>query len=539
VAYLYRRRWHRLSMTGEEVEQSLAAVSGAGESSRNDEAGDGQGGKSWTIGPPPSAARESDAYFVFGVGYGEPARALLDRRPSARITVWDRDPWLMRLFLMSRNFKQEILSGRLEVALCADLLDHIGRRPEPRVAVHPLLGTVYANEYRLWKHGAGARRAVLCEGELFIDDLGEALRGEGYSLFTVDPGLLSLQEMREVMDRFRPEFLASIDYRNGMAEFCRGLGVKLLCWEVNPAADRIETCAAPGEGAFIFTYKAAQVEEFRRAGYAKAAYLPLAANPQRRAPLELTAKERDLYEADLSFVGASMRPTAGRLQQVFLERFQAARPGDGGFREDVVEAMEKVLAGQRRDFSVYRIPALYEEHFGDLAGEWPAEAREDPVRLLAEVAAAEKRLDYLGALGALGVTVWGDPGWESLAERGVRYRGKARHGRQLTKIYCASRVNLDVGRLYQSDIVTMRVFDVLACGGFLLTEYNDALAELFEVGRDLEAFRTREEMCDKASFYRKHPEKARAMARQGMEKVRARHTVALRVRHMLDVMRAG
>ena len=45
----------------------------------------------------------------------------------------------------------------------------------PCEVVHPLLGTIYTTEYRLWKHGVGDRRAVLCEGELFVDDLNEAL----------------------------------------------------------------------------------------------------------------------------------------------------------------------------------------------------------------------------------------------------------------------------------------------------------------------------------------------------------------------------
>ena len=116
---------------------------------------------------------------------------------------------------------------------------------------------------------------------------------------------------------------------------------------------------------------------------------------------------------------------------------------------------------------------------------------------------------------------------------GVFHRGVAGHFVELNKIYSAARINLDVGRLYQMDIVTMRVFDVLACGGFLLAERSEALLELFAPGNDLDVFTGPEELLDKVRFYLAHPEQAAAIATQGRRTVEAKHTIRQRVARML------
>ncbi len=133
--------------------------------------------------------------------------------------------------------------------------------------------------------------------------------------------------------------------------------------------------------------------------------------------------------------------------------------------------------------------------------------------------------------------MWGDEGWRAVPGLAAGYRGPAGHAVELTKIYNASLINLDVGRLYQSDIVTMRVYDVLACGGFVLAEHSDVLAELFDVGSEIESYRTLDEMEAKVAHYLAHPEAAWAIAARGRQAVLARHTIAARLSTMLASVR--
>jgi spore maturation protein CgeB len=93
---------------------------------------------------------------------------------------------------------------------------------------------------------------------------------------------------------------------------------------------------------------------------------------------------------------------------------------------------------------------------------------------------------------------------------------------------------VDVNRLYQLDIVPMRVFDVLACGGFLIAEHSPALAELFKVGVEVESWSSIPELIDKVRHYRAHPEQAEEMAIAGLKAVQERHSIQERVLEMLS-----
>ena len=79
----------------------------------------------------------------------------------------------------------------------------------------------------------------------------------------------------------------------------------------------------------------------------------------------------------------------------------------------------------------------------------------------------------------------------------------------------------------------MRVFDVLACGGFLLADPSDALLELFEPTVELETWSTVDELVEKVRWYLEHPDQAAAIGKRGRERVLRDHGLRDRLRPML------
>ena len=153
--------------------------------------------------------------------------------------------------------------------------------------------------------------------------------------------------------------------------------------------------------------------------------------------------------------------------------------------------------------------------------------------LAGEIAGSEKRLATIANIGGFSPKVWGDAHWEAVEQYGVEYMGFAGHLYELNKIYTGAKINIDVNRIYQMNIVPMRVFDVLACGGFLLTEYSDELGRIFEVGKHLETWRDVDELRDKIRWYLAHDKERQAIAKSGREWVLQRHTISQRIAHMV------
>jgi hypothetical protein len=362
------------------------------------------------------------------------------------------------------------------------------------------------------------RRILLGTGTLFVDDVAEALRREGYEVHPLATTQSSLDELHRTVDRVRPDAIFHINYVHGLAEFCAERGVPLRCWEIDPATDRVRPVARPGD-AVIYTYRKAHVAEWNARGL-PSVYLPLATNPARRTPGQEIPR-------GISFVGASMVHTAhAYLQQ--LHQLAASRDPNP---DRVRAAFAAILEEQARS------PGWIADRLLDAVYPGLPSDRHEPGMMLGEVAASEHRLNAVARLARLGVEVWGDEGWKLLEARGVRYRGPAGHFRQLNEVYRSTLVNVDIGRAYQPDIVTMRVFDALACGGFVLAADCEAIHELFVVGEELDTWRTFDELAQKAEFYLRNPEVARRMAARGRERVLRDHTIDGRVRWMVQAGR--
>ena len=79
----------------------------------------------------------------------------------------------------------------------------------------------------------------------------------------------------------------------------------------------------------------------------------------------------------------------------------------------------------------------------------------------------------------------------------------------------------------------LRIFDIMGCGGFLMTNYQTELTDHFEIGRDLETYSSIDELVDKCAFYLEHDDIRREIARNGYEKIKQQHTYPHRMAEML------
>lgn len=464
--------------------------------------------------------------LVFGIGLGEIVAALL-RRGTNRVLAWDRDPWLLRLALDRYDFSAFIQSERLSLGLSADLITLAEDFPVPSESMivgHPVLARIYHRELRLFRSASTGPLALVGDGGLLVDDLVHALQSEGYRVFTVDLQLLSIEELGWTVDHFHPKLIATVNYTEGLGDFATQHNVPLLCWEIDPTDGELRPLTSGADHLHIFTYRRANVETFRAAGFSQVEYLPIAADPETRRPLPLTEDDRSKFGSKVSFVGSSLvqeRESYERKYYLLVEHFRVGTP------EWAQSLLAAALTEQAQDWSVYRVPSSFDE----LAPQLPPHIRKTLGHCAGEIASAQRRREYISRLLPVGIKVWGDPGWAVAA--GEAYRGPAGHFGDLNRIYCGSTVNLDVNRLYQTDIVPMRIFDVLATGSFVLAEYSPTLEELFEVGVEVDCYRTADEMEQKVRHYLAHPDRAAAIASRGRSAVLERHTVRQRVRHML------
>ncbi len=102
---------------------------------------------------------------------------------------------------------------------------------------------------------------------------------------------------------------------------------------------------------------------------------------------------------------------------------------------------------------------------------------------------------------------------------GVANLGVASYMDKMPRIFHRSKVNINITLRSILSGVPLRVMDILAAGGFLLTSYNPEIAEYFVDGQDLAIAKTPKEMLEKTSYYLEHEKERQQIARSGQKKV--------------------
>lgn len=95
-----------------------------------------------------------------------------------------------------------------------------------------------------------------------------------------------------------------------------------------------------------------------------------------------------------------------------------------------------------------------------------------------------------------------------------------------------AKIVLNITRTYFYGVETginLRIFEALSAGCFLLTDYCDEVAELFEIGKEIEVFRSAAELKEKVEYYLAHPQEREAIARCGHAKFLSHFTWEKRV----------
>lgn len=457
------------------------------------------------------APMRAQPFFCLGLGLGYYLNALLSTAdPSQPIFAYERDPWLLRLTLSLFDFSRDILAGRVEFLLGTDLhLFHTVRKRDLRLWPHPVLGSLYEEERRLLSCDPelikSERRAMVVAGGLFVSDVVDALSDSHVQALVWDARSLSREETVHQIRQFDPNMVISINYCDGLPELCQSLGLPALIWEIDPSIERFhQNRKKELHQTFIYTYRKSRVTHYLNAGFSKVEYLPLAANPKRRYPMLLSGEEQDKYGANLSFVGSSMASEADSLCRLYEQLTEKTAQGSEKRKELVVQ-----------------------DDCGRLV---------DLTACLAEKTASERRAHILSLLTSRNydLRVWGDAGWQKILPDNARYCGLAGYSREITRIYNATKINLDINRIYQQDIVTMRIFDILACKSFVLADYGECLGELFQLDREVIAYRSESEIPALVDYFLVNDHERNDIALAGYQRVLRDHTIFGRVQNMLQ-----
>lgn len=118
----------------------------------------------------------------------------------------------------------------------------------------------------------------------------------------------------------------------------------------------------------------------------------------------------------------------------------------------------------------------------------------------------------------------------------ANYHGFVSYDDEMPKVFFDSKINLNFTARNIHTGAPLRVFDVLASGGFLITSYQPEIAEIFNHENDLVMFSSEQELEYYVNYYLTHEEQRREIAYNGYKKVCEKYRYTIVIEEMLEMV---
>ena len=341
--------------------------------------------------------------------------------------------------------------------------------------------------------------------------------------------------VKEALDKYHPMFVFSINFFPAIADICQIYGIKYLCWTVDCPVPELFSKSVQHETNRIFLFDKAQYDRIYPLNPSGVFYLPLAAATERfdKVVADITSTDREKFSSDISFVGSLyIEKNPLRTLKKTLPEFAI------GYMDGVVEASLKVMGYNFMEETVTDeiVSALkkadtdfYSLNDRDISKFVAAHS------YLGMEAAERERIRTLNTLAQFfNVDLYTRSDGSDL--KNVRVHGGVKTLTEMPKIFQLSKINLNMTIKPIQAGLPLRIFDIMGCGGFCMTNFQAELPELFEIGVDLEAYSSLEELVDKCSYYLTHEDERRQIAINGYRKVKEYHGYVNRMVEMIKAV---
>lgn len=309
------------------------------------------------------------------------------------------------------------------------------------------------------------------------------------------------------------DYVISFNLSPEIAQACYEEGVPYIAWCYDSPLKELNGWFAGYPTTHIFAMDRQEIDKLAGKKLPHLHYMHLAANTAMMKGLVITEEDEKAYSHDVSMVGNLY------IKQDYRKLLP---PEKNAISEDMEAFVHDPVGNWQQKTKVFN--RLSEETVQYLAGIMDAKksynmdnqqyyealmARDithrDRVLILSELAQEHEVHLYATskekAPAKVHVHGWVDPNKEAL------------------KIFHLSKINLNITLRSIESGIPQRIFDVMSVGGFVISNYQQDLAELFVPDKEIVLFRTVEELKKKVNYYLRHEKERLAIAIAGYRKV--------------------
>ncbi|UYJ40308.1 MAG: DUF3880 domain-containing protein [Lachnospiraceae bacterium] len=334
------------------------------------------------------------------------------------------------------------------------------------------------------------------------------------------------------MEKSNADIIFSINYYPALSEIARVYKLLYYSWIVDAPVLELYSKTIKNRCNRVFIFDSELYREISVYNPYNIFYLPLASDCDfyQKAIRHASLADIEKYTHNISFVGSLYT------EKCPYDKVKNLSPKISGYLHGIMKAQEKI-------YGYYFVEELLSDELVDefvknydgyyLVGEEDLLTKK---RTLAQFYIGNKitameRVDTFKYLSEkFEVDIYTASDTKEIPK--LKNHGTIMTHTQMPIVFNKSTINLNPTSKPIRSGIPLRIFDLLACEGFVLCNYQSDLLNEFLQGEELDIYSSIEELEEKIRYYLSHMDVCREIAHNGYEKVSKYHTYSLRLEQM-------
>ena len=379
-------------------------------------------------------------------------------------------------------------------------------------------------------------------GSICEEDVLRCFNESGHKCITiedeiVDKSITSADTLRlvdEALTKAQFDCVFSINFYPSISDVCSIYHIRYVCWVVDCPVLELFSESIKNAWNRVFVFDRIQYEEIKGLNANRIFHYPLAVDVKSKQNTIKTAinnESAQKYQCDISFVGSLYS------EKDPLADMEGIHEYVKGFLDGLSEAQLRVygyyFAQDQLNDEIIRAFKVSKNNYFNMKG---ANLLTDRIiigqyYLGNHITALERErlIAYIAENHSIDIYTRSD----TSRIRRANCRGGCETQSEMPVIFHESRININPTSKAIRSGVPLRVFDIFACEGFMISNYQPELCELFTPGEDFVYYDSIEQIPELIDYYLDHDKERGEIAHNGYMKVREQYSYELRLNRLL------
>lgn len=345
------------------------------------------------------------------------------------------------------------------------------------------------------------------------------------------------KQLLDLLKQENYDCIFTFNYYPIISKTAQKSGIKYVTWIFDSPHFTLYSQSVFNNCNYIFHFDKLEAIRFQSYGVKNIYHMPLAVNTKRLNTLldSVTTSNDKKYSYDISFLGNLYNN-----EYNFFDQVKGMPDYYKGFFDGIIKSQMNIYGYDLASDIITDelIPEFNSFMSVELSDELFLNEKEFFISLLQKKITVVERFEILKMISAQYDTALFSPESNPFLTD-IHFKGYVSYTDEMPIIFSDSKINLNITLRSILSGVPLRCLDIMASGGFLLSNYQPELAEYFEPGKELVMYESRYDLMDKIEYYLSHDKEREEIARNGKLKTDAEFSYEKRLTEIFNIVQSN